>query len=63
MQFGAGARVCVGKYLASSELVTALAVIGRLVSRIEMDPVDATRVVTLVKGHPTGIPATLYPRV
>lgn len=62
VQFGAGARVCVGKYLAIAELVTALAIIGRLVSRIEMDPQDATRIVTLVKGHPTGIPTTLHPR-
>lgn len=63
MQFGSGARVCVGKFLAISELVTALAIIGRFVGRIEMDSKDATRVVTLVKGHPTGIPATLHPRV
>eukprot|EP00892_Ulva_mutabilis_P008878 jgi/Ulvmu1/6362/UM029_0070.1 len=63
MQFGSGTRACVGKYLAIAELVTALALIGRLVSRIEMDPEDATRVVTLVKGHPTGIPTTLHPRL
>lgn len=63
MQFGAGARVCVGKYLAISELVTALAIIGRLVSSIDMDPDDSTRVVTLVKGHPTGIPTILHPRL
>lgn len=62
MQFGAGARVCVGKSLAIYELVTAVAIIGRLVGRIEMDDEDATRIVTLVKGHPTGIPATLHPR-
>lgn len=57
--FGKGIRNCVGKNLAVIELVTALVVLGREVSGIEMAPEEIDREFFMIGEHPTGLPLKL----
>jgi cytochrome P450 len=62
MSFGAGQRRCVGQHLAMAETIATLAIFGREVGGIEMSEEEATRQLTSVEGHPTGLPLRLLLR-
>jgi cytochrome P450 len=62
LTWGHGARNCLGKYLALSELALATSIIGRKVEAIEIAEEEAAIPFEPLKAHPTGMRVTLVPR-
>lgn len=59
--FGKGARNCLGKNLAVTELITFLAILGREVSSIEMSQEVQQTEFSILGDHPSGMPLKLVP--
>ena len=60
--FGQGPRMCPGKQLADTGMVTLLAILSRHVRKIEMSREELERGFIIFGGHPTGMPLSLTPR-
>lgn len=62
LAWGGGPRRCAGQNLATVELITSLAILGREVQRFEIPPEKNDHDYFSTQTHPTGCPATIIPR-
>eukprot|EP00892_Ulva_mutabilis_P000151 jgi/Ulvmu1/10136/UM006_0090.1 len=62
LTFGAGPRRCLGQNLAMVEVIMVLALMGREVDSMAINPKDHDLLGAATVKHPTGIPITFTPR-